>query len=271
MVTTINPYDRYRISGKIIDISGNSTLTISVISPFTCEIKFHCDSSQYNNILHPPPFKYNWMDLQEVHPSDVTEAAAYYNTEEKRFYKKESGGASEWKPTDFKNIYEDNSSLVRQNPNSIQEQEKYRFFRDRYMSILQKGQLCHFSAYAMHRINTDWSSVQSPQVARHPDDYDWIYDPDTFSAKKWDTESIDDLVKKIRPSRDCLKQLLESYEDDDRRAKKAKWNRRWEIIKSTLRRIEDSLGKYPRLLWLILTLGMFFVGIGSLIVTYFKN
>ena len=51
MATTINTYDRYDIRGKIIDISGD-IFTISVTSPFTCEIKFYC-SPEYYNILHP--------------------------------------------------------------------------------------------------------------------------------------------------------------------------------------------------------------------------
>ena len=93
MAATINEYDRYDISGKIIDIS-DYIFTISVTSPFTCVIEFHCDSYQYDNILHPLPFKYNWMGLREGHPSGVMAAAAYYNIEEKRFYKKESGRAS---------------------------------------------------------------------------------------------------------------------------------------------------------------------------------
>ena len=269
MAITINTYDRYDIKGKIININ-NSTLTISVTSPFTYVIEFHCDSYQYDNILHPPSSKYNWLDLQNAHPG-VMEASAYYNSKDKCFYTKEEGGESEWKSTDFEDIYNDNPSLVTRNPNTIQEQEKYRFFRDRYMAILQKGQLCHFSAYAMHRINTDWCSVQNPQVARYPGDYEWIYDPDTFRAEKWNTESIDDLVKEIRPSRECLNQLLESYEDDDWKAKKEKLKKIGRWFKSALKRTEDSIGKYPRLLWLILTLGMFLVGIGSLVVSLLKN
>ena len=114
MAITIDKSDRYWIRGKIVHISG-SALTISVISPFTCEIKFDCRPAHYN-ILHPPVFsEYNWMDLQGAHPG-VTEAAAYYNTKDKCFYKKESGRGSEWKSTDFEDIYDDNEDIYNDNP-----------------------------------------------------------------------------------------------------------------------------------------------------------
>ena len=169
------------------------------------------------------------------------------------------------------------------------------------MSILQKELLCEFSAYAIDKSNKDWCSVRNQEVDRHPDDYHyfWIYDPDTFSVEKWDAESIDGLVKEIQPSRKCLEELVkkippsrefiddlvkeirpsretveylsESYDEDDRKSEKEWWKRKWQAVKSIPKRIEGSIGKYPRLLWLILTLGMFLVGIGSLIVTYSKD
>ena len=138
------------------------------------------------------------------------------------------------------------------------------------MPILQKGQLCHFYAYVLHRTNKDWCSVYSQQVNRYPDDYDyfWIYDPDTFHAEKWNTESIDDLVKKIRPSRETVEYLSKSYEEDDRKVKREEWKRKWQGVKLIPKHVEDFMGKYPRLLWSIITFGTFLVGIGSLIVAY---
>ena len=218
MAITINESHKYNISGKIIKIR-NSTLIISVTAPFTCEIEFYCSSLHYD-VLHPSiSSKYTWISWVEGggHPS-IPEASAYYNTRDKCFYKKESGRASEWEAIDFEDLYDDNPSLFTKDPNIIQE-KKYWFFQDRYMSILQKEQLCEFSAYALHENR----SVHNIKVEKRPDEYFWIYDPDTFRAEKWDTESIDDLVKEIRPSRDCLKQLLKSYKDDDRRANKEKW------------------------------------------------
>lgn len=267
MPITIKESHKYDISGKIIDING-STFTISVTFPFTHEIKFYCRSRDYN-ALHPPvSSKYNWIRWVEGDgPPNISEASAYYNTEDKCFYKKESGRASEWEAIDFEDLYDDDPLLFTEDPNIIQE-KKYWFFQDRYMSILQKEQLCNFSAYVIRK--EDLRSVHSQEVERYPDDYDyfWIYDPDSFSAEKWDAESIDDLVKEIRPSRDCLEQLLKSYEDDDRDAKRERWDRRWKKIKSTPKRVEDFMGKYSRLLWFIITFGMFLVGIGSLIVAY---
>ena len=271
MELTINKSDVYYISGKIINIDADRGIfTISVTSPFTCEIEFHCESGHYY-LLHPVssmyegPSRYNWMNLQIAHP-DVTEASAYYNKKNKCFYKREAGTESEWISADFEDIYYDNPNLFKKSLNS-RWLAKYFFFLRRYRSVLHKEQLCEFSAYALHENR----SVQSPQVKRHPDDYYWIYDPDTFEAKKWDTESIDNLVKEIRPSREAIKHLSKSYEEDDRKAKKEWWKRKWQGVKSIPKRVEDSIGKYPRLLWLILTLGIFFVGIGSLIVTYLKD
>ena len=255
MELTINKYDGYRISGKIIDIDANRGIfTISVTDPFTCEIKFHCESGHYY-LLHPipsiyeGPSKYYWIGLDDTHPL-VVGASAYYNTEDKCFYKKESGTESEWKPTDFEHIYYDNPNLLKKN--SGRWLAEYFFFLRRYRSILHKEQLCEFSAYALHENR----SVKNNQVKRHPDDYFWIYDPNSFEAKKWNAESIDDLVRDIRPSRDCLKQSLKSYEDDDRDVKKEKWNRRWEGIKSTPKRLKNWLDEYDKLI----------IGLGGLIV-----
>ena len=250
MAFTIKKSDVYYISGKIIDING-STFTISVTSPFTCEIKFHCSLGHYY-LLHPLSSEYNWRGLQDAHP-DVTEAAAYYNTEEKCFYKKESGTESEWKLEDFEDIYYDNRNL--ENPNLFEEDSerwlaKYFFFYFRYCSILHKEQLCEFSAYALDENR----SVQKPQVERHPNDYHWIYDPDSFEAKKWDTESIDDLVREIRPSRECLNQLLESYKDDDSKAKKENWKKRWQGVKSAPKRLQNWFAEYDKLMIAIITL-----------------
>ena len=118
MELTINKSNVYYISGKIIDIDeARGIFTISVTRPFTCEIKFHCERGHYY-LLHPvtsiyqDPSKYNWMGLGDAHPP-VGGASAYYNTEVKRFYTKESGTESEWKPTDFERIYYDNPNLFK--------------------------------------------------------------------------------------------------------------------------------------------------------------
>ena len=250
MAIIIHEYDKYSIKGKIIDINNSSTLIISVTSPFICKIKFHCNSEHYDT-LHPQvSSKYNWIDWvrDDAHPFE-TEASAYYNTKDKCFYRKESGIESEWERTDFEDIYNDNPHLLVKNSNM---QEKYQFFLYKYMSILHKEQLCYFSAYAIHRINRDWHSIHNKQVERHPDDYFWIYDPDSFRGEKWDTESIDDLVMGIRPSKDCLRQLLEFYKADDREVKKEKWNRIRETIKSTPERLQNWLTKYDKI-WILLT------------------
>ena len=269
MAITINESDKYHITGKIIKIR-NSTLIISVTSPFVSEIEFYCNSEHYD-VLHPPASsKYNWISwVQGAGHPNVSEASAYYNTTDKCFYKKESGGASEWETTDFEDIYNDNPSLVTKNPNIIQGQKKYWFFQDRYMAILQKEQLCEFSAYVIRK--EGGCSVYSQQVERHPNDYDyfWIYDPDTFRAEKWDAESIDDLVREIRPSRECLNQLLESYDDDDEKVNKEKWKRRREKIKSTPERLQNWLGKYDKI-WLLLTSSLFTAFV-TLIITLIIN
>lgn len=213
MAITINKSHKYYISGKIIKIR-NSTLIISVTSPFTCEIEFYCSLGHYEALYPPISPKYTWIDWVQGdgHPS-ISEASAYYNTKDKCFYKKESDRASEWEAIDFEDLYNDDPLLFAKDPNIIQE-KTYWFFRDRYMSILQKEQLCEFSAYVVRK--EDRCSIRSQQIERPPDDYDyfWIYDPDSFYIKKWDEASIDDLVKGIRPSRDCLKQLLKSEKWD---------------------------------------------------------
>lgn len=179
------------------------------------EIEFYC-SSEYYNTLHPPvTSKYNWIDwvAGDGHPS-AREASVYYNTSHKCFYKKESGRESEWERADFEDIYNDDDPYLF--VKHLDMPEKYQFFLYKYKPILHKEQVCHFSAYAIDRTDTKLHSVYGKKVKRHPEDYFWIYDPDSFRGEKWDTESIDGLVKEIRPSRECLKQLFKSYKDDDR-------------------------------------------------------
>ena len=181
MAIIIEQYDKYSIAGKITNINNNGALTISVTSPFEREIQFDCSSDHYD-MLHPPTFKYNWISWVQGagHPNE-TEASAYYNTEGKCFYKKEYGMESKWERTDFEDIYDNNPNLLSKNLNM---QEKYKFFLYRYMSILHKEQLCHFSAYAIDWDNRNWRSIKNKQVERHPGDYTWIYDPDTFHGEK---------------------------------------------------------------------------------------
>ena len=284
MAINFDEYGKYSIKGKIIDINDSSTLTISVTSPFISVIKFHCSSEHYDT-LHPPvSSKYEWIDWvrDNAHPI-MTEASAYYNTRDKCFYRKESGSGSAWERTDFDDIYKDNPHLLTKNSNM---QEKYQFFLYKYMWILHKEQLCHFSAYAIDTTNRNWHSIHNKQVERHSGDYFWIYDPDTFHGEKWDAESIDGLVreilpsrecleelliKEVLPSRECLEELLKRHDAADEELKRKEREERRERIKSIPKRVEDFIGKYPRLLWLIITFGMFLVGIGSLIVTYSKG
>ena len=193
------------------------------------------------------------MNLDNDHPN-VTEASAYYNTGDKCFYTKESGRKSEWEPTDFEHIYYDNPNLFKKD--SDRWLAEYFFFLHRYRSILHKEQLCEFSAYALHENR----SVKNKQVDRHPDDYFWIYDPDTFHVEKWNTGSIDNLVKEIRPSRDCLKQLLESYKTDDWEALKNQCKRIWETIKSTPKRLQNWLAEYDKLIIALITLASGAIG-----------
>ena len=243
-------YDKYSIAGKIININDSSTLTISVTFPFISVIKFNC-SSEYYNTLHPPvSSKYNWIDWVQgvAHPS-VTEASVYYNTNDKCFYKKESGSESEWECTDFDDIYSDNPHLLVKNSDM---QEKYQFFVYRYKSILHKEQLCYFSAYAIDTTNRNWHSIHNKQVERHPDDYFWIYDPDTFHGEKWDAGSIDGLVREIRPSRDCLEELLKRHDAADEELKRKEREERRERIKSIPGHLQNWLTKYDKI-WYILT------------------
>lgn len=249
MAISFDEYDRYSIKGKIIDVNDSSTLIVSVTSPFSAKIQFHCSSDHYD-MLHPPASpKYDWIDWGgHDTPPIAAGAAASYDTKEKCFYKKESGLDSGWKRTDFEDIYNDNPNLLVKNMNM---QEKYKLFLYKYMSILHKEQLCHFSAYAIPTDNRSRHSTRSKQVERHPEDYFWIYDPDTFHGEKWNVESIDGLVKEIQPSRECLKQLLESYKADEKEAMVERWKIRWKTIKSTPERFQNWLTKYDKILILL--------------------
>lgn len=89
-----------------------------------------------------------------------------------------------------------------------------------------------------------------------------------IKSEKWDEASIDDLVKETRPSRETVEYLFRGYKRDDRDADIEEWKRRWERIKSTPKRVENFLRRYRRLSWLIITFGTLLVGIGSLIVAY---
>ena len=251
MAINFDEYDRYSIKGKIIDIGRNgSTLTISVTSPFVSEIQFHCSSDHYD-MLHPPASpKYDWTDWGgDDAPPIAVEASASYNTKEKCFYKKEFGLDSRWKRTDFEDIYNDNPNLLRKNMNM---QEKYQFFLYKYMSILHKEQLCYFSAYAVRMTDRNWKSMKNKGVERHPKDYTWIYDPDTFHGERWDTESIDGLVKEVLPSRECLEELLKRHDATDKELKGKERKEKWERIKSAPVWLQNWLTKYDKI-WLLLT------------------
>ena len=67
--------------------------------------------------------------------------------------------------------------------------------------------------------------------------------------------------------RDCIS-IIEGNEDE---SSNHVGKRIWQLIKLTSKRVENFLGKYPRLLWLIITLGTFLIGVISLIVSYLKD
>lgn len=277
MATAIRQNDRYLIKGKIVETANDDTLVIFVTEPFSCQIQFTCFPIQYNSIHSSRLSKYNWLGLHGgPHPLGWGIAAAYYDTEKKCFYKKEAGNASdgdpEWEVTDFKDIYHDNSSL---RTNELYSQQKeHKFFVDRYIPILQKGMLCNFDAYALEEVDEENSkSVHRKRVERHPndDDYHWIYDPDSFRIEEWNAESIEGLVKEILPSRECVKELRKRHRAIDKESRRKIPKEICEWIKSTLKRFENHLQKYPRLSWFILTLGMLLIGIASLAYTILKG
>ena len=153
-MSIINERDGYYIMGKIISINRNS-LTISVTSPFTKKIDFHCSGSYYERIHPPKSFEYDWEGLRNSHPI-ITEASTYYNTVHKSFFKKESGTESEWKVIDFEDNYDRDLNLHNKEQKVL---EKYYFFTDRYLLTLHKGQLCRFVAYAFDKNNRNNGSV----------------------------------------------------------------------------------------------------------------
>ena len=111
----------------------------------------------------------------------------------------------------------------------------YEFVPRKYMKILHKGQSCVFSAYAL---DEEGKSVNSRGVENRPDEYMWICDSNSFKAEKWDEASIDDLVKEIRPSRKCLKQLLKSYRADF-----------WKSVRRKLRGLGRWCRTRPKTFW----------------------
>lgn len=215
MVIAIETRDKYFIKGKIIE-ADNDTLVVCVTQPFSCQIKFMCYPAHYNYIHSSRLSKYNWLGLDRGSHPESLGASAYYNAEQKTFYKRESDSESEWEISDFEDIYRDNSHFRTNDLYSYQKEHK--FFVDRYIPILQEGQSCTFYAYALQETNEKgYQSVYNSQVKRHPDDpeYRWIYDPDTFYVGKWGPESIDDLVKETLPSRECLEKLLKRHDAAD--------------------------------------------------------
>ena len=249
----IDEYYAYALKGIFIKKGDgdNANLVISVTDPFTCEIDFQCNSDKYNR-LHPPrskdrsKSKYTWLGLNsDLHltpggAADYYNNSVYYNVEDKCFYKKGADDTSGWERTDFEEIYYDNPNFLKKD--AIQ--ASYEHFRDRYRAILHKGMLCNFKAYALEKKDDgSFRSSSTNNVKRHPEDYTWIYDPDSFHIEGWNTESIDSLVKEIRPSRDCLEQLRETYDADDRKAKDEKRKRRCEKGKAILKRFWTWLNK----------------------------
>ena len=276
MAITIRQNDRYFIKGKIVETAGDGTLVICVTHPFSCQIKFTCFPRQYNSIYSERLSKYNWLGPHGgAHPK-VWGAAAYYNAEQETFYQTESddesGGKSEWEVTDFEDIYHDNPHLCTNDLDSYQ--KEHQFFKDRYIPILHKGMLCSFYAYALEAVDErNRKSVHSKQVERYPTDYDyhWIYDPDSFRIEEWNAESIEGLVKEILPSRECVEELLKRHRAIDKESRRKIPKEIWEWIKSTLKRFENHLQKYPRVSWFILTSGMLLIGIATLVYAVLKG
>lgn len=266
----IDRYDAYDIRGVFIQKGENANLVISVNDPLNREIDFECYSGIYNR-LHPPRSRYGsnsqytWLGIEkDLHRTPAGDAdyynnSVYYNVEDNCFYKKGAGDTSEWERTDFEEVYDDNPNLLGKDT----DQGSYVLFRDRYRAILHKGMLCNFYAYALEKKDDGtYRSISTNNVKRHPEDYTWIYDPDSFHIEKWNTESIDSLVKEIRPSRDCLKQLRKTYRADDRKAIVKKLKRIGKAIKSAPRRFWTLLSKDGKL---VIRLATLIIALGTLI------
>ena len=71
--------------------------------------------------------------------------------------------------------------------------------------------------------------------------------------KKWEAESIDGLVKEIRPSRECVEWLIESYKTEDQEAKRKDKKEKRENKKNKWKNRFDRFEQYPNTIKIIIT------------------
>ena len=269
-------------------------LKILVNHPFNAEISIIMNTDTWNKYVNYS-FERKWKGFLDSHPKECNSMDFYCNPQEGKFYMGSSTddeNYSVWEETTLEEIV--NISRL-----------AWTFSRHIHTDYnrLHAGQTCEFYAYAID--NNDRLYKPSTIEDNFPK-YKWIYNPLTFKAHDITSESIehliaktpppklvadkiilnhiqefqhsktnglniDGLVKEVLPSRECLEGLLERHDAADEELKRKEWKEKSERIKSIPKRVENFIGKYPRLLWLIITLGTFFVGIGSLIVSYLKD
>ena len=256
----INKYGE-QIKGKFSHKAQRDGIVISVTSPFVEEIHIESD----DNIHKAYSETYSLLPPQAEHPKGEYRSI-YYNTEEQRYYR------SEWRPKKpeleesewgYIWVITDSEYITKHAKRCEKLQAHYRSYHD-----IHKGQLCVFTGYAIDP-NGDFkkpSTIESKLIL--DDRTKWFFNPWSFKVSLLDENTIDGLVKEILPSRECLEESLERHDAADDELKRQERNKRWQSIKSIPKRVENFIGRYPRLLWLIITFGMLLVGIGSLIVAY---
>ncbi len=269
-------------------------LKILVNHPFNAEISIIMNTDTWNKYVNYSVSR-NWRGFLDNHPKECNSMDFYCNPQEGKFYM----GSS----TDDKNysVWEETTLEKIVNISRLAWEFSRHIHTD--YNRLHAGQTCEFYAYAID--NNDRLYKPSTIEDNFPK-YKWIYNPLTFKAHDITSESIehliaktpppklvadkiilnhiqefqhsktnglniDGLVKEIRPSRECLKQLLESYEAEDQKTWVEKWKKRWQGIKSSPERFRIWLDKYDKMM---IGLGGLIVGVilaTFAILTYFKN
>ena len=255
------------------------SLTILIDDPFNAKINIEIDTDEWNEYINYF-INRKWKGILESHPEKPNSGDCYLNSQEHEFYIAstiDDKGNPIWQKSTLEKFLYASYAAMRFSRHIHTDYNRY-----------HAGQRCEFKAYA---IDANDNLFKPSSIKKDFHEYQWIFYPTTFTAHDITSESIehliaktpppklvadkiilnhiqefqhsktnglniDGLVQEIRPSRDCVEWLLESYKTEDREAKRKeeeeKRDRRSKTIKSAPERFQNWLTKYDKI-WLLLT------------------
>ena len=254
------------------------SLTILIDDPFNAKINMEIDIDEWNEYINYfINIDRKWKGILESHPEKPNRGDCYLNSQEREFYMASTIDDKNYpiwqKSTLVKIIYASYAAM--------------RFSRHIHTDYnrYHAGQRCEFKAYA---IDANDNLCKPSSIKKDFHEYQWIFYPTTFKAHDITSDSIehliaktpppklvadkiilnhiqefqhsktnglniDDLVQEIRPSRDCVEWLLESYKTEDRKTKRKDKKEKWENKKNKWKNRLDRFEQYPNTIKIIIT------------------